>query len=715
MVKAPATAVADATVRQMPPPPRLRRDLSLYPAEPDHDGATAWTLHDAAANRFFRIGGVEADLLQLVDGSPAAHIAAEASRRFAHPTGEAEVETLFAFLRLHHLVEGDALQQNAFVTHVLRQPGPFARLLHGYISFKIPLLRPDRFLAATLPWVRWLGGRTTLTVILSMGLFGLFLASRQWDAFLSTFSRFLSLEGFAAYALTITAVKSLHELGHAYAAKAHGLRVPTIGVCFIVFWPVLYTDATDAWKLPRRRDRLTVGAAGIAVEFAIACIGLLLWNLLPDGPGRGIVFLLSTSTWILSLLVNLNPLMRFDGYFLFSDLIGEPNLESRAHAIGRWTLRRTLFGINDPPPETPRPLLRIFAFSIWIYRFTLYAGIALAVYHLFFKLAGIALFAVEVIYFLLAPILREFRHWWRRRREIGSNRKALRLVAVLLCGGAAFLFLPWRHSVTAPAVLDATYTPIYAPEGGILKRLAVRPGQVVAAGAPLGEIVAPQLAFTLMQTERRLAEMTIQRADLGVQQDLRLTLVTDARLQSQARVLQNLSEDAARLRLAAPHAGIVTDMEAGLSDADGRGDRWVQRGETLFAIVEPGAGILRAYVREEDMPRLKTGATARFFPGDGLYPPVSAVVSEIDETGMRALSDPYVSSTTGGPLQVHRDATGVETPAQAVYIVRLAPAPGAPPVARAMTGTAVITAERESFLAHFHRRLIALLQRESGF
>jgi len=696
-----------------PGPPRLRRDLTIHPAEAERDGAPAWSLHDPAANQFFRLGSVEADLLALVDGSPADRVAAEAARRFGHRVSEADVATLFAFLRRYNLVDGDPWQQASFVAYHQKKPGPLHRMLHSYISFRVPLVRPDRFLAATLPWVRWLGSGWTLAAILLLGLAGLFLASRQWEVFRGTFIHFVSAEGLVAYAVTVTAVKALHELGHAYAAKARGLRIPVIGIAFIVFWPVAYTDATDAWKLKERRDRLVVGAAGVGVEFAIACLSLLLWNLMPDGPARSVAFLMATSTWLLSVLVNLNPLMRFDGYFLFSDLMREPNLETRSHAVGRWWLRRTVFGFSDPPPERPRALLLGYALSIWLYRFLLYTGIAIVVYELFFKLAGIVLFAIEIIYFVGAPIMRELAEWWRRRRDIGLTFALLRSLCLLGLAGLAFM-APWHRTVLAPAVLEARYSPVFAPEGGRVKRLLVHRGERVAAGQLLAELEAPQLAHDLEQARRRLDQLVTERGDLGVQKDLKTTLVVTAELESQVRLLANLTEAATRLRLVAAHGGTVVDMERGL---DGPSESWVQKGETLFAIVDSADVHLRAYIGEEDLPRLTVGAAARFYPGDGLNPALPVTVGDIDTAGVKTLDDPYVSSVNGGPVLVYRDAAGSQTPVSATYGLRLIPAPetaGTLPD-HVTPGVVMIDARPESLFTHFRRRIIAVLQRESGF
>jgi len=181
----------------------------------------------------------------------------------------------------------------------------------------------------------------------------------------------LTPSGFVSYALSLTLVKMLHECGHAFTAKRLGCRVPTMGVAFLVMWPVLFTDVNETWRLPDRRDRLAVGVAGIAVELAIAAWSTVLWVLLPDGPLRQMTFLLAAITWLTSLTINLSPFMRFDGYFLLMDAVNIPNLHTRAFNMARWWVRETLFGLNEEPPEAFSPgrrrFLIIFAFAVWIY------------------------------------------------------------------------------------------------------------------------------------------------------------------------------------------------------------------------------------------------------------------------------------------------------------------------------------------------------------
>lgn len=254
------------------------------------------------------------------------------------------------------------------------------------------------------------------------------------------------------YGVALSLAKVAHELGHAFTAHRHGCRVPTMGIAFLVMFPVLYTDASETWKITRRRSRLAIAGAGVMVELGLAAVATVLWNFLPDGPMRSSVFLLAASTWIVTLTINLNPFMRMDGYYLLADWMRAENLQPRSFAYNRWHLRRLLFGLKAPPPEPLAPktarFFVLYAWCTWIYRFTLFLGIALLVYHFAFKLLGLILMMVEVGWFVLRPIVAELLAW----RNIPSDgfdpgRVRLTLVGVALL--AVVVLMPWQKRVRA--------------------------------------------------------------------------------------------------------------------------------------------------------------------------------------------------------------------------------------------------------------------------
>jgi len=161
--------------------------------------------------------------------------------------------------------------------------GAFKWLLHNYLFFRIPLLRPDALLGALLPLLGLVFSRAFLGLTALAGIAGLALVARQWESFQATLVDLLTPAGLASYALTLVGVKTLHELDHALVARRHGRRVPTMGLAFMVLWPVPDTDTNDAWRLADRWARLQIAAAGVATELLVAVWATLAWAILPAG------------------------------------------------------------------------------------------------------------------------------------------------------------------------------------------------------------------------------------------------------------------------------------------------------------------------------------------------------------------------------------------------------------------------------------------------
>ena len=690
------------------PPLRLREELRLLPGEREEDGAPVWLLHDPLSGRYFRLGEEQVELLHHLEAGEPAAIAGAASASLGRTLGQQAVEDLILFLRTNNLIAADAAQLSWFTRQKGRRPSAVAQLAKGYLFVRIPLVRPDRFLDRTLPLVRWLGASWVLWSLFGIGLLGLFLASQRFDQFLHTFLHFFSIEGVALYAAALFGVKILHELGHAYVAKAYGCRVPMMGVALLVLWPVLYTDTTDAWRLDARRARLHIGVAGMAVELAVAALALTAWSFTPDGALRSMLFVLATTTWVMTLAVNLNPLMRFDGYYLLSDWMRTPNLEPRAFALARWWLRERLFGLGITPPETTHKGLILFAYAVWVYRFLLFLGIALLVYHLFFKVLGVLLFAVEIYYFILGPIGREIMAWYKLREAFRFNKTVLRTVILLGAAGIA-LMVPWRGAVVAPATLQWPYHTLYAPAAAQVISLAVQRGDRVARGQPLLVLEAPDLNFELRQVELRLEELTHLRAREGFNAELRSrALITRSELETQRQRLETLRRRLAQLRLTASHAGELVDWNPVLKPG-----AWLPEGEPLAAIRGDGPASVMALVDEVDLLRVTPGTRARFYPEAGGEFPLDLTVTEVEEMGVRRLDTPYAASIHGGDLAVRQSPEGDLIPTGGIYRVRLSLSGDGPAALRVLRGRVVIDGVTESLFSRLMRGAMALLVREA--
>ncbi len=693
--------------------PELRQDLRLFPAAAA-GGGQGCVVYDPVRHRYFQLARSGFDLVSRWRAEPAAQFAKRIEAELDRPVSVREVNEVAKFIIANELAleppQGDA--RNLAARQARLQKWQVSRVIHGYLFFRVPLIRPERFLNATLPLVAPLYSRAAAVIIIVISLCGLYLASRQWEQFIVTFLDFFSLQGVFAYLLAIVLVKSMHELGHAYTATRAGVRVNTMGVAFIVLAPMLYTDVSDAWRLPGRRQKLAIDGAGVVVELALAGVAMFLWAFLPDGPWRSAAFVTATTSLFIGLIINLNPLMRFDGYYLLSDAWGIPNLQPRSNALARWWLREFLFELRRLPPEPlptrRRTLMIVFAMCAWVYRFFVFLGIALVVYHMFFKVLGIILFAVEIIWFILLPVFNEVREWWKLRSLIRKSRRALGTAAVVALL-IAVLVVPWRTSVVVQGVaLRDRETLIYAPRSSRVQFAEIADRQRVSAGDTLLILSAPDLEHEVRKT-RLLIQLTERRLDriAGDTRDLSQRVVLEGELSRHVTNLAGLREELRRLHIRSPHAGTLRDVDRDL----GKG-QWVDDATPFARVVASTPTEARCYVSEEDIGRLAPGGRATFIPEDPLMPRQSGSIIEVSGTGSRAIELPYLASVFGGAVAADRDQGGEIKPRSGHHRVRVALY--GPPVKRAVRGTLHLSAASESIASVIWRRVLKVLVRESS-
>lgn len=692
------------------PPPAIRQDLNLYPAGEDDTGAPIWHLHDPAANLFYRLDEHTVELLALIGHRSAAEISEAANRFIRHQTTDEEVEELLEFLRFNNLVVADDLQVGHFRERVEQAPIKkwYEMAMNNPLFFRAPLFNPDRFLETTLPYVRWLTSIPAKIVFLFMGIMGMYSFLQQIDQFFATFMYFFSWAGMVIYFVVLFGVKILHELGHAYTAKMMGCRVPVIGVAVMVGYPIFYTDTSDAWKIQEKSRRLKIGAAGISVELAIALISLFLWSITPDGAMRSAFFLLATTTWVLSLSVNLNPLMKFDGYYLFSDLIETPNLEKRSFEMAKWWLREKIFGFGESPAEEPRRFMVVFAFSVWTYRLLLFLGIAMLVYGLLFKALGIAMMVYQLSFMVGRPVSRELKEWWKRREMIRWNRQTKR-VATIFAVIALLLFIPWYSAVTAPAVMQAKTNDLYLPVAG--KLVSRLPNGPVNNADLLFEFESPQLTLQIAAAQNRYEELSWIRSAQGFDQELRSeSLIVESELRTQNQLLRSLVNRQEQLRVAAGFSGVLTDVPSEL-----RPGNWFPNGFKLGSLIDPAETKVVAYLRESELGRVESGMSATFYPENPEFSVIELVVDKIEFMGSPELDNLYVASTFGGSVAVRKSKEGELITVQSHYRLELRPLDESLVVDQIVRGEVVIDGHSESLFSRIRKRFIQVFIRETGF
>lgn len=698
-----------------PPLPPLREDLQLLPGTPGEDGSETWLLYDPSINRYYRLGQRAFRILgHWSAGRTAAQVASE-----LEGDGEEvrqEVLELLRFLRQHHLTTavGPEEARRLAAQRDRARVNPVKWLVKNYLYIRIPLVNPDRFLERTLPWVSPLFSPWTSACVLLLGFVGLFLAARQWESFLATLVRFSDLSGLALLGATLFLVKACHELGHAYTAKRLGCRVPVMGVAFLVLYPMLYTDTTDSWRLREHRDRLRIALAGIRTELALALAATFAWGFLEDGVLRSAAFFVATVSWVMSLSINLSPFMRFDGYYALADWLGAENLQTRAFALARWRLRERLLGLEDPPPEILPPRRRrvflVYAWATWVYRFFLFLGIALLVYHLVFKALGILLFAVEIGAFILAPVARELKVWWVRGRK---TLRPVRVAVLAVCtfGVVCVAFVPWERSVTLPAVVKAeSYTRLFPRETGRLEEVLVRVGQKVEAGQALFRLDAPELRNrqTVLSIRMEAIQTRLNRCAASAR-DLRVLTVLQRQMAGLAAESDGLARRLARLTVRAPFAGTVSRLES-LQPG-----QWVSISTPLAALVARKGVRVEAFVGESDLGCVRQGAAGRFLANEGTRGWLPVKVEDVDRAAIADLKDRMLADRHGGPIPVREKASGALRPEEGTYRILLRPPEESPVPAWPLPGRLRLAGRSATLAGRLWQRTVSVLIRETGF
>ena len=697
--------------------PYLRQDLEIFRGNSREDGSPAWLLYDAVRNKYFTLGLTAFRLIKnWRGGEDIQNFEKKINTQGIETTGD-EIKSFVGFLQQNNLI---IQPQGQGVPYLMQQKNSLKKswlmnLIHSYLFFKIPLFTPDEWLGRTYNKVKFLGSKKVRNIIYILGFIGLFLVIQQFENFSKTFLYFFSIKGLMLYFITLVFVKCLHELGHAYIAKHHGCRVSAIGIAFLVFFPFLYTDTTDAWRLRNHKERLLINFAGIFTELHLALMATFVWGILPEGGLKSAAFFIAPTSWISSIAINVSPFMRFDGYYVFSDWLKAENLQPRSFALAKWKTRETLFGFNHKPPEEINPSRRwtfiIYAWSTWVYRLFLFIGIALLVYYFAFKVLGIILFAIEIYWFIMLPIIKEMKQWWMMRSEMRINKQTFRTTAILIIT-LMVLFLPWKSSMKIPAVyISEKYSKIYSPYPAKIKSVLITKDQEVEVGQNLIELYSPELDKDINSIRRKilLTKTKINRMS-GTSGNMDEYLTYNQRLIALKSELSGLTKTKEKLVVKAPNKGKVKDLVS-LSN-----EMWVSNLDQLLGIVHYGTGNVKAFIREEHIDRFQENTPAVFIPNDGDHKKIHLISSKLDLSSVNNLPYIALSSIHSGPIAIRNFTSGEYQyrPETAHYIADFKLV-NKSSIKFELPGYVHVEGNRYSPFVRFFRNVFSVLIRESGF
>lgn len=441
--------------------------------------------------------------------------------------------------------------------------------LRNPLSIQLPGWDPDRFLTAAMPYIGWVFHPFVLAlaaVIVTVSL--LFLGAHFQDVQnrMPEFERFFGWPNLLYLWGTMAAIKVIHELGHGLSCKFFGRECHSIGVMLLMFSPTMYCDVTDSWMIRSKWPRILISAAGMYFEAMLSTVALWVWwNTEP-----GVLHYLCLNTFFVStvstVIFNANPLMRYDGYYILSDLLEIPNLRQKGDQVTQKALARVCLGIDLPlqhtVAETGRFWFILYVVASAVYRWFVFAGIITFFYTVLkpyrLQSLGILMAVVTVSISLVSTTVSVVKMLKQPRRDpISRPRAAVSLgVLVLLVYVVLFIPLPWH--IEAPFYLEPRGgTHVYNPVPGSVTGAPVRAGDAVAVGDVLLTLENPEIEAKRDEARTRFeaAEAEVDAYDAAGRPDAGAVAREKAR--SAYEQLQKVQEEVDRLILRAPLAGRV--------------------------------------------------------------------------------------------------------------------------------------------------------------
>ena len=624
----------------------LRADIELI--RPGRHG-DFYMLFDPSSEHYFKIGEDAVQILSRLDQPYELEAFLERLRRTGVQATKEDVLTLVNFLVQNSLLEpgyGQVEMQKKKVEEIKKQTR-FLRWASIYMFIKLPPLRPARLMEVLKPYTDFLVSRWMLCLIALPALVGYILIIRDFSAVRATFMDSLSWAGLAKYFVAILLLKVVHEIAHSLAANHFGCKVRAIGMSFIVFYPRLFTDTTDSWRLPRKQ-RLLIDAGGIISELLVGGIAALLWCYMPPGAGKSTMFYIFAVSTLSTLLANGNPLIRYDGYYILCDLLNMENLMGRSIEYLRSIFRWAVFGVGERPVEKRWVLLLSFGVAAFIYKIFLYTAIILIIYAQFVKAIAVVLLLAEVYVLLIFPLWRELKNIRALSRKAAKRADRLRII-VLLAGIGTVLFFPLSWNVELPAEIQPVKRElVVTQEAGILVSDWPRTAREVRKGETLYQLSSPQLDFSVVRftwmakaDELLFGMQQLDRESYGD------SLLTREKLKSDWIGIREMKRRSTMLRGVAPEDGLFIPARDDIS----RGS-WFPPGLCIGELVSPQLAVT-AYADDRQVRKLKEGTAVTIYLPDSMKS-LRGKIRSLDRIPAKLQHTPLLQ-VYGGPIPVYPD------------------------------------------------------------
>ena len=531
------------------------------------------------------------------------------------------------------------------------------------LAWRMRVWHPDRFLERTLPLVRWLfGWKGVLLWLLVVVPATILAAQHAHELTENAAERILAADNLLMIGLSYPVLKALHELGHGYSVKAYGGAVSEMGVMFLVFVPMPYVDASAASEFRSKYRRALVGAAGMIVEVFIAALALYTWLLVEPGLTRTIAFNVMIVAGVSTLWFNGNPLLRFDGYYIVSDLLEIPNLAQRATRYWAYLVERYAFRAEARDDFVAEPGERVWLFiyapTSFLYRQTVTFAIAIFVASQYLAL-GVAIAAWAIFAGLVVPAYKALLNVVSGRRFHHNRTRAVTMTFGSIAVTSFVLFaIPAPLSTTTEGVVWLPESAIVrAGTDGFVQRLLNEPGRMVH---PFEVLVANDdltLSAELEYLDARVSELEARLASERFVDRIKAEITTTELRHAKAELAAK-AERTKRLVIRSRAEGTFAVLKP--EDLPGR---FFREGQQIGYVLPSGSRIVRATVRQDDIDLVRhrvRHATVKL--AERLEETLPAEIIREVPAGRDELPSKALGSAGGGALAIDpRDSQGTKT------------------------------------------------------
>lgn len=685
---------------------RKRPDLTANRQR--YQGTGYWVVKEPVGLQYFRFHDEEYYILNMLDG----HVSLQQikdgfEQRFApQKITFGDLQQFIGMLHRSGLVisnspgQGKALRERGRKKKNKELVGKFANVF----ALRYRGFDPERILTGLIPWFGWIFTVPALLFFIGLILSASLLLASQYEtvyAKLPTFQQFFAADRWLILAATMAIVKVLHEFGHGLSCKKFGGECHEIGFMLLVFTPCLYCNVSDSWMLPNKWKRVWIGAAGIYVEMILASIAAFVWWFTEPGTTindlcLNMMFLNVVST----VLVNGNPLLRFDGYYILMDALEIPNLRQKSTEVLKRWFQQTCLGLElqDDPflPSRGKFMFGLFTIASVIYRWVVVFSICWFVIKVLepYGLQAIGRMVAVVGFFGLVaqPIIQT----WKFCRTPGrlSKVKRARLLATLgivaaVIAGVCYIPLP-HHIDCAFEVRPSQAGAVYAGTPGRID-WTIKPKTHVSVGDPIVILKNPDLEIRLadLKGEELLSKVRLQNLLRRSRDDAALK----AQIETQTELLESIhslkaktEEEINRLVVRAKRNGYVIPppLRQQQSANDGRLPGWIgsplepnNHGALLTAddviceIGAPDAYEAVLIIDQGDVQLIREGQAVDLKFDSRRLETFSGVITEKSNEPIESTSV-SMSSQTGGDLQTEIDpTTGQVKPRSVSYQARV--------------------------------------------